>query len=117
MDFSAGFELWRPLGMNGQGESIVFEALVAIHYTHRLMAYLVLAAVVYLAWRLRAHRMTKPTGTLLMVLALWQLMSGVTNVVFQWPLVAALAHTAGAAALVIVLTGHLVRVYSQRYSS
>ena len=117
MNFAAGFEFWRPLGLNGQGEPIVFEALVAIHYTHRLMAYLVLVAVVFLAWRLRMHTSSKPTGTLLLALALWQLLSGVSNVVFQWPLVAALAHTAGAAALVIVLTGHLVRIYSPRYSS
>ena len=37
-------------------------------------------------------------------LALWQFASGLSNVVLDWPLVAALAHTAGAAALVVVLT-------------
>jgi cytochrome c oxidase assembly protein subunit 15 len=35
---------------------------------------------------------------------LWQLASGLSNVVLGWPLVAALAHTGGAAALVVVLT-------------
>ena len=38
-------------------------------------------------------------------MALWQFLSGLSNVVLDWPLVAAVAHTGGAAGLVIVLTG------------
>jgi cytochrome c oxidase assembly protein subunit 15 len=45
-----------------------------------------------------------PAGARLAGLALWQLASGLSNVVLGWPLVAALAHTGGAAALVVVLT-------------
>ena len=41
----------------------------------------------------------------LLVLTLWQFVSGLTNVVLDWPLVAAVAHTAGAAGFVIVLAG------------
>ena len=36
------------------------------------------------------------------------LSSGLANVVLDWPMLAAVAHTGGAAALVIVLTGALV---------
>jgi cytochrome c oxidase assembly protein subunit 15 len=39
MSFTQGFELWRPLGLTSQQEPLVFQALTAIHYTHRLMAY------------------------------------------------------------------------------
>jgi heme a synthase len=117
MNFAAGFELWRPLGMDGQGQPIVFDALTAIHYTHRLAAYLVLVAVVVLAWRLRTTLASRPTALWLIACAVWQLLTGVSNVVFQWPLAAALSHTAGAAALVIVLTGHLAREFSERNSS
>lgn len=117
MDFAAGFELWRPLGMDGQGQPIVFEALTAIHYTHRLVAYVVLVALVALAWRLRRAPPTRATALWLMGCALWQLLTGVSNVVLDWPLAAALSHTAGAAVLVIVLTGLLVRAFSERYSS
>ena len=39
--------------------------------------------------------------------AAWQFASGLTNVVLDWPLLAAVGHTGGAAALVIVLTGAL----------
>ena len=36
--------------------------------------------------------------------ALWQLGSGLSNVVLGWPLIGAVAHTAGAAAWVTLLT-------------
>jgi cytochrome c oxidase assembly protein subunit 15 len=35
---------------------------------------------------------------------LWQFASGLSNVVLGWPLVAAVAHTGGAAGLVVALT-------------
>jgi cytochrome c oxidase assembly protein subunit 15 len=47
-------------------------------------------------------------------LALWQLASGVSNVVLGWPLLAALAHTGGAAALLTLLTVMLVRAHQAR---
>jgi cytochrome c oxidase assembly protein subunit 15 len=58
--------------------------------------------LVALAWQLRAvlPRQARLVG----LLAVWQLASGLSNVVLGWPLVAALAHTGGAAALVVVLT-------------
>jgi cytochrome c oxidase assembly protein subunit 15 len=43
-------------------------------------------------------------------IALWQLATGLSNVVLDWPLVAAVAHTGGAAALVIALTLLAARV-------
>jgi len=102
MNFRQGFELWRPLGMTAGGEHITFSALTAVHYTHRLAAYVVFALLAALAWRLR-----KPMplhARLVGALALWQLASGLSNVVLGWPLVAALSHTGGAAALAAVLT-------------
>jgi cytochrome c oxidase assembly protein subunit 15 len=103
MDFRGGFELWRELGKSGAGEHITFAALTAIHYTHRLMAYLLFAVLGLLAWQLRGgplHRI----GKWVALLALWQFASGLSNVVLGWPLFAAVAHTGGAAALVVVLT-------------
>src|SRR3954470_976159 len=88
--------------MTGGGEHVSFAALTAIHYVHRLGAYVVLGLLVALAWQLRPvlPRQARLVG----LLALWQLASGLSNVVLGWPLVAALAHTGGAAALVVVLT-------------
>jgi heme a synthase len=104
MDFRQGYELWRGLGLTGAGEPIGFAALTAIHYTHRLMAYVVLAALAVLAVRLRRIEGLRRHAHLIAGLAAWQLASGVSNVVFEWPLAIALAHTGGAAALVLVLT-------------
>jgi cytochrome c oxidase assembly protein subunit 15 len=44
----------------------------------------------------------------LAALALLQLATGLSNVVLDWPLLAAVLHTGGAAALVVVLTWALV---------
>ena len=108
MDFARGFELWRELGVQGNGEALPFAALTAIHYVHRLFAYLVLAALVAVgAWLWR--RGQRGRARWLWGLGAWQLLTGLSNVVLEWPLAAALAHTGGAAALVVVLTGWLAR--------
>ena len=49
MNFAQGFEWWRPLGLRSDGQPIAFEALTAIHYVHRLLAYVVLVDLVVLA--------------------------------------------------------------------
>jgi cytochrome c oxidase assembly protein subunit 15 len=104
MDFRQGFEVWRALGQTGDGQTIGFAALTAIHYTHRLFAYLVFAALGLLAWRLHRAGVLPVQTRWVAGLALWQLASGLSNVVLEWPLVAAVAHTGGAAALVTALT-------------
>lgn len=103
MDFTQGFELWRALGKSGAGEHITFAALTAIHYTHRLAAYALFVVLGIAAWQLRAGPLRK-AARWIAGLALWQFATGLSNVVLGWPLVAAVAHTGGAAALVVVLT-------------
>jgi cytochrome c oxidase assembly protein subunit 15 len=103
MDFSQGFELWRKLGMTGEGEHISFAALTAIHYAHRLMAYALLPVLAALASRLHGAGLLAQ-GRWMGALAAWQFLTGLSNVVLGWPLVAAVSHTGGAAALVIVFT-------------
>jgi heme a synthase len=112
MDFRQAFELWRPLGRTGSGELISLAALTAIHYTHRLSAYVVFALLALLAWR--AWRVLPLQARLLAGLAAWQFASGLSNVVLGWPLVAALAHTGGAAALVVVLAWARCETASRR---
>ena len=102
MDFH-GFELWRALGHTGSGEHITFAALTAIHYVHRLTAYLVFLVLGVLAWQLRAGPL-RTQAKWIAGLALGQFATGLSNVVLGWPLVAAVSHTGGAAALVVVLT-------------
>ncbi|MBI2772733.1 MAG: COX15/CtaA family protein [Burkholderiales bacterium] len=104
MDFGQGFELWRELGMTASGQHIAFEALTAIHYAHRLTAYAVFIALGWLAWRLWHAGALRRQAKWLAGLALWQFATGLSNVVLDWPLAAAVSHTGGAAALVVVLT-------------
>jgi heme a synthase len=105
MDFSQGFTLWRELGAGRDGANISFQALTAIHYAHRLAAYIVFAAMLLLSFRLHRESRLREQARWLAGLALLQLATGLGNVLLGWPLVAAVSHTGGAAALVIVLTG------------
>jgi cytochrome c oxidase assembly protein subunit 15 len=111
MDFRHGFTLLRDLGATRHGDFLPFAALTAIHYTHRLAAYAVFAAMLVLAWWLRrsADAQARRAAVALLAIALWQLLSGLGNVVLGWPLLAALAHTAGAAVLITLLAVFVVR--------
>ncbi len=104
MQFAEGFTLWRELGLRGDGELLSLDALTAIHYAHRLMAYVVLLVMAVVAWRLRGVPALRAPQRWLAWLAALQLATGLSNVVLGWPLLAALLHTAGAAALVLTLT-------------
>jgi cytochrome c oxidase assembly protein subunit 15 len=110
MDFGHGFAVLRELGAGKDGGPLPFAALTAIHYVHRLVAYVLLAAMAVFAWRLRASGTLRPWAWGTMALALWQLASGLSNVVLGWPLVGALAHTGGAAAWVTLLALLITRV-------
>jgi cytochrome c oxidase assembly protein subunit 15 len=104
MNFVQGFEIWRHLGVTGDGQPLDFSALTAIHYAHRLMAYAVFVALGVLAWHLRRIESLRPQARWLAGLALLQLATGLGNVLLGWPLAAAVLHTGGAAALAVVLT-------------
>ena len=104
MDFAQGFAIWRPLGLRQDGSHIDFAGLTAIHYTHRLLAYATLPALGLLAWRLHHHRRLPAQARWLAILGLLQLATGLSSVVLGWPLLAAVMHTGGAAALVLVWT-------------
>ncbi len=111
MDFEHGFTVLRELGAGKDGGYLPFAALTAIHFTHRVGALVVLSAMAWLAWALFASRdpAARRWAWGLLGVAAWQLTSGLSNVVLGWPLVAALAHTAGAAALVTLLAVMLAR--------
>jgi cytochrome c oxidase assembly protein subunit 15 len=112
MDFEHGFALLRELGAGKEGGFLPFAALTAIHYAHRLGACVVLAAMMLFAWSLHAtgDAALRRWAAGFAAVALWQLASGVSNVVLGWPLFGAVAHTAGAAALVTLLAMMLARV-------
>ena len=114
MDFSQAFQIWRPLGQLQDGSYLGFPALTAIHYSHRLAAYVVLLALAVSAWRLHRHPATRRQARWLAGLTLLQFATGLSNVVLGWPLLAAVAHTGGAAALVLVMTWTVCAQRGQR---
>jgi cytochrome c oxidase assembly protein subunit 15 len=116
MNFTEGFTILRELGRAGHGGFVSMESLVAIHMAHRLAALVLFAALGALSWRLwRAQALVLRRYALALGgLALWQFASGLSNVVLGWPLIAALAHSAGAAGLVAVTTSLLARALAAR---
>ena len=103
MDFSHGFTWWRALGRTGEGDLVPFQALVAIHWTHRMFAIVVVAAVGALVWRLWQHSSLSHLARGLLALLVLQVLTGLSNVVLQWPLLLAVLHSGGAALLVALL--------------
>jgi cytochrome c oxidase assembly protein subunit 15 len=110
MDFRQGFELWRGLGLTAAGVPVSFAALTAIHYVHRLVAYVVLMLLMVLAWQLNRSKTWRLPSRVLAALLGLQLATGLSNVVLGWPLLAALLHTGGAAALLLTLTWVAARI-------
>ena len=112
MDFANGFTWWRALGLTGDGSLIPVQALVAIHWTHRMFAIVVVAAMGGLIWQLWRSGFAQLAQGLLGVLTL-QLLTGLSNVVFQWPLLLAVLHSGSAALLVSLLVVALHRTSSR----
>ena len=112
-DYAQGFTLWRELHQNAVGGGISLEALLAIHLVHRWFALLVVLALGVLAWRLRG--LLPRSAAWLWGLLAAQFATGLANVLLGWPLLAALLHTGGAAALVLVLTQVLVQIHTRMH--
>lgn len=108
-DWRNAFTLWRELGRDAQGGTISTVALQTIHWVHRVFAILVMLVLGYFAWHAWRNAVKYDSAALgrwalaVLVLLVLQVVTGISNVVFQWPLLAALLHTAGAAALVLCL--------------
>jgi cytochrome c oxidase assembly protein subunit 15 len=103
MDWSHAFDILRKLGMTVDGDPLPAESLVAMHFAHRLGAYVVLLFCAYLAWRLARFASTRGLALLLATAVAAQFTLGVLNVLLSLPLPLAAAHNAGAALLLVAL--------------
>jgi cytochrome c oxidase assembly protein subunit 15 len=99
-DFANGFHLSQHIGPNYLGGQLDSEARTAIHLTHRIGALLVLISLSTLAWRLRRAGLGGLAICLMVALCV-QIGLGISNVLFHLPLVVALGHNAGGAALLL----------------
>ncbi|MGH8118536.1 MAG: COX15/CtaA family protein [Rhodanobacteraceae bacterium] len=113
MNFDQGFILWRGIGVDYQGGILDAAARTAIQMMHRFGA---LVVFVYLLWL--AHRAGRAGlrwhSAALALLLVAQVLLGIGNVTLGLPLWVAVAHTGGAALLLFVLVGLLVRRVSIR---
>jgi cytochrome c oxidase assembly protein subunit 15 len=110
MDFANGFAVVRGLGEMPNGEMISQPALTAIHWVHRNTAWIVFGFWGWLGWRLRADAGLRGPATLVLCLLLAQLLTGLTTIFFQWPLLIAVLHNGGAAGLVLGVVTLLTRL-------
>jgi cytochrome c oxidase assembly protein subunit 15 len=108
-DFREAFVLWRGIGVNYEGGVLDADARTAIQLAHRIGAVVVsghLLAVAIVALRRRFGAW----GIALLVALCVQIALGISNVHFGLPLPVATAHDAGAAALLFILLGLVVRL-------
>ncbi len=112
MDFQHGFHLWRALGMTKDGDAITQDALVAIHWTHRMFALVVVAYCVWLALRLRLFPSVRGFAYGMLAVVVIQFLTGLANIVLQWPLLVAVAHNGGAALLLLLIVMLNFRILS-----
>ena len=86
-----GFEIWRGLGMDSKGQYLPMEALVSIHFVHRLMALFVFSFAAIMLWQFKKADILSGLTRVLFALLTLQLITGLSNVVLDWPLLAAVA--------------------------
>lgn len=103
MDFANGFTLWRDLGMTAKGEYLLLPALIAIHWTHRIFAFAVIALIAWTAYTaLKIDGLRKTARWLLIMIAL-QFATGTLTIFLNYPLALAVIHNGGAALLLLLL--------------
>ncbi|MDQ8030710.1 MAG: COX15/CtaA family protein [Bordetella sp.] len=110
MDFHGGFSVIRGLGELPSGEMISQHALTAIHWVHRNFAAVVLVYLGILAWKMQKVDGVRGPARLILALLAAQLLTGLTTIFFQWPLLIAVLHNGGAAGLVLACVVALVRL-------
>jgi cytochrome c oxidase assembly protein subunit 15 len=101
-DFEHGFTLWRQLGMTAYGDYLPFDALTAIHWTHRSFALVVVAFLGWLGYKAMRIDGLRKTGHALLGMVVLQFLIGVATVFLNWPLAIAVLHNGGAALLVVL---------------
>ncbi len=114
-DFREGFVLWRGIGVDYEGGVLDGAARIAIHMSHRMMAVVVSAYLLWFAVRLLRSPGLRGQGGLLAVLLLAQVSLGIANVKLALPLPVAVMHNAGAALLLFVLVSLRARLRAREH--
>lgn len=114
MDFRHGFQLVRELGMTAAGTHLSYDAITAIHWTHRVGALVTLLYVGGFAlWLARSPGLSR-YGIVLLCVLLAQVALGITNILGGLPLLVAAGHNAGAAILLVTMVMINFALHSRR---
>lgn len=103
MDFQHGFQIFRELGQTAAGDKLSYDALTAIHWTHRVGAVVVTLYLAWLAWQAAQVTGIRAMALTVSVLLAVQVTLGVSNILTGLNLAVAVAHNAGAALLLAAL--------------
>lgn len=114
MDFAHGFNFAQEIGPNYLGGQMNAPGRVAIHFTHRVGA---LVVVIYMAWLLsRLYRYAggpemRRQAHIILTLLVVQVGLGMSNIIWSLPLPVAVAHNAGGALLLLSMVSLNYRLY------
>jgi cytochrome c oxidase assembly protein subunit 15 len=118
MDFANGFVMWRGLGVDYEYGVLEHPARVAIHYTHRIGAIVVLLVLGrylhLLAKNSKQAPMLRNVARIASVLLLVQIILGISNVVYKLPLAIAVAHNGVALLLLFSVVSSAYMLKSAR---
>jgi cytochrome c oxidase assembly protein subunit 15 len=119
MDFIRGFDIFQEIGPNYLGGQMENEARIAIHMAHRIGAIITSVYLIFLFLKLLAVSSTPTTriGVILMLVLLAQVVLGLSNIIFHFPLTIAVLHNGVGAVLLLVLVTITHRVLTVQTSS
>jgi cytochrome c oxidase assembly protein subunit 15 len=103
MNFSEAFIMWRGLGVNYEFGVLDAPSRIAIQMTHRIGFIVLSLYLIWLSSRLMKNRELMPLGITVLVLLGIQVALGISNVVFNLPLIVATAHNGVAALLLLTV--------------
>jgi cytochrome c oxidase assembly protein subunit 15 len=103
MNFSEAFIMWRGLGINYEFGVLDAPSRIAIQMTHRIGFVILSLYLIWLSTRLMKNRELMPLGLAILGLLAVQITLGISNVVFNLPLIVATAHNGFAALLLLSL--------------
>lgn len=105
MDFASGFNIGQHVGPNYLGGIMDNDARVAIHVSHRIGAIFTAIVLLFMFVRLRGlgHMAANRLSWVLLVVLIGQILLGVSNIVFSFPIAVAVAHNLVGALLLLVV--------------
>ncbi len=107
MNWKDGFDFTRDLGKTDSGANIGLPALTAMHYAHRLGAFVVFLLIGWLGSKALKTDGLRNVGIAMLAGLVAQISFGFSNVIWSLPLPVAVLHNGGAA----FLLGTLVVLY------